>query len=138
MSRIFYHALLIAEVHEDDAEALVVSLGPFEVIEQALGMVAADAGAVDQRPRHGADVAAIKADAALVGDATALVGTIAVAAAVLGDLHGQVVLAREPHEQVVQAVGPNHQEAKECSWNWNPHQQVLYTKTAGRSPHGFC
>jgi hypothetical protein len=62
-----------AEIDVGQAEALGVAFGPFEIVEQAPAMVAADIRAVFHGTGHGAEVAAQEGDAALVGNAAVLV-----------------------------------------------------------------
>jgi hypothetical protein len=62
--------------------------------------------------KHGAaervKIAAHELNAAFIGDATVLVGTIEIGAAVFRDFKGRAfVLASDPHQQIVESVGPD-------------------------------
>jgi len=101
-------ALLRAKIHEGEAKALSVAFRPFEIVEQAPMMIGADVGAEEHGPAERVQIAAHELDAAVIGDATVLIGSVEVRAAVLGNFEERAfVLASDPHQELVEAVGPD-------------------------------
>src|SRR5690606_14671284 len=78
-------ALTGGVVDVDEAEALGVAVGPFEVVQQRPREVPADVGARLDGPFHGGDVVAQVRDAPLVADAAVAVHRVVERGAVLGD-----------------------------------------------------
>src|SRR5262249_56515767 len=98
-------AVLRLAVAPGEAEALLVALGPLEVVEQRPGVVAAHVRARLDRARERLEVAAVVVDAALVADPAVRPRPIEAAAAVLGDLDPRPVeVARDAHDHVVERV----------------------------------
>src|SRR5208282_3431435 len=74
---LLHDPLLGGKIAVDDPEALREALGPFKVVGESPGEVAADVGALRDRARHFRDIAAQEPDAPLVADCA--VGARAVA-----------------------------------------------------------
>src|SRR6266851_1190527 len=66
-------ALLGAEVHIGEAEALGIAFGPFEIVQEAPVVISADIGAVEHGAADGVEVAAHELDAALIGNAAVFI-----------------------------------------------------------------
>src|SRR3954470_13917729 len=94
------------EVDMDDAEALVVALLPFEVVQQRPHAIAAHVDAVGHRTGHGREVALQIGGPLGVLDVPVGGRRVVEGRAVLGDVDGQrLVVAAQPGQDLVQAVG---------------------------------
>src|ERR1700676_998774 len=108
MAGVLGGALLGAEVHVGEAEALRIAFGPFEIVHEAPVMISADVGAVEHGAAERVQVAAQELDAAFIGDVAVFVGGIEIGATVLGDFQGRgFVFVGNAQEEIVEAVGPD-------------------------------
>src|SRR5207249_1617404 len=71
------------------------------------GMIGAYLGALLHSASDRAEVSAIEVNAALVGDPSLLIRSIAISAAVLGDLHHQVVIFGQAQQQFFEGFWPD-------------------------------
>ena len=106
LGAVFQVALLGFVIHPDNAEALGIAVGPFEVVEQGPDEISGQGdagldGAVG-RSKVGPQIV----DAMLVGDAAFFIGRGGVAGAVLGDVElGRLVVEVDASQYAGQAVG---------------------------------
>ena len=103
-------ALLIAIVNVGESEALAVTLGPFEVIEQAPRVVAADVGSVAHGACKFGEMALVEVGATGIRYMIAVgaVRRVPVAAAVFGDLDDRLVIfVADSGDDLVEACRPD-------------------------------
>ena len=104
VERVLRDALLGLVVDVDQAEALLVAVGPLEVVEQRPGVVAGHRHAVLDRARELEQVAVHEVDALRIVDLAVQEHLIAHRQAVLGDRQRQLVAVVEEARPPVHAT----------------------------------